>query len=221
MSQQWVIKERYSKMETTTTNRPAPRRQFLCMLGAGIAAPALVMLGGCSESTDQYKADIPALSLSSSHTLTEIERLTQGFVVGNMISRQTVYVFFDPQCPHCARLWLTMPSVSSFARFRWTPVSLMGNLSLLQSVAFLESDDPVALMNEHEKMILAGSRGITGQSEPSAQLRAAVEQNTEVLKKLGATGVPYMIGTNQTTGQLVGQTGAGGQAYIQQMFGWR
>ena len=28
-----------------------------------------------------------------------------GFTVGNMMAVRQIYVFFDPQCPHCGHLW--------------------------------------------------------------------------------------------------------------------
>ena len=38
-------------------------------------------------------------------SLAAIEAEARGFTVGSPMSARTVYVFFDPQCPHCAALW--------------------------------------------------------------------------------------------------------------------
>src|SRR5690606_34012271 len=78
------------------------RRHLLPVLAA-----AMLALAGCGDSpTGSAGAggDAPA----AGSTPVSIEAITaeaKGFNVGSMMSTRTAYVFFDPQCPHCAALW--------------------------------------------------------------------------------------------------------------------
>lgn len=76
---------------------PVKRMQLVLILATALA----VALGGCSRqnTTDQPKAAKPAQPYEA------VAAQGKGFTVGAMMSANTVYVMFDPQCPHCGHLW--------------------------------------------------------------------------------------------------------------------
>ena len=81
----------------------------------------------------------------------------RGFTVGAMMSAHTVYVLFDPQCPHCGRLWEASLPLQSKAKFVWMPINFGNPKSVPQGAALLAAANPAELMAAHEKSLLAGA----------------------------------------------------------------
>ena len=67
-----------------------------------------------------------------------------GFTVGPMMAAKTVYVFFDPQCPHCGRLWEASKPIADKLRMVWIPVAILNQNSAPQGTALLAASDAVA-----------------------------------------------------------------------------
>ena len=53
------------------------------------------------------------------------------------MATRVIYVFFDPQCPHCAALWENIKPLKSQVRLVWIPVGLIGEKSVAQGAAIL------------------------------------------------------------------------------------
>src|SRR6187431_2573519 len=112
------------------------------------ALAASLLLSGCKDSSQPPSdATAPATVPVS---IPAIEAEAVGFTQGSSMSARTVYVFFDPQCPHCAALWIAAKPLRSQAKFVWIPVALMNKTSETQGAALLAAKDPVSAMDEHE-----------------------------------------------------------------------
>lgn len=114
----------------------------------------------------------------------------------------TVNVFFDPQCPHCGRLWEESKVLKGRMKFRWIPVGLLNRASVAQGIALLQAQDPSQAMQSHEDSLLARQGGITG-GDVSVEAAAHIKTNSELLKSLGAQSVPYLMGRHAKTGEVV------------------
>ena len=57
--------------------------------------------------------------------VTVISDRTGSFVGARMIKTRVLYVFFDPQCPHCGRLWETAKPLLGQIRVVWVPVAFI------------------------------------------------------------------------------------------------
>lgn len=172
-------------------------------------AAAAFILGGCKESPAppspqgqaQQKQQASAISLDT------IAKEAQGFSVGPSMSARVVYVFFDPQCPHCAALWEAAQPLKTQARFVWIPVGLLNANSALQGAVLLGAPDPVAAMDTHEKSLRGGTGGIATASATEDK-KAVVARNTELFNRFGLGGVPAVIGKHAQTGELVQREGS-------------
>ena len=106
-----------------------PRRRLL--IGAGGAVFAA--LAGCSKN----EVAEPAASTSgaaapapeSSRQAYEVASRGTGFVVGQAMAARSVLVFFDPQCPHCATLWVAAKPLHDRIRMVWMPVAFISPIS--------------------------------------------------------------------------------------------
>lgn len=179
-------------------------------------AVAVLTSAGCSDST-QKPAGESSVSAESSvvpsigdtkaiHTkiisIEAIRQGTRGFSVGNGAAARVAYVFFDPQCPHCGELWFQSQPLLKQNRFVWVPVGLLNRASTTQSIALLAAQNPAQAMAEHEASLLGRRGGISASASNPPELESAVKANTEMLRKLGATGVPFVVTAAQEEGKV-------------------
>ena len=167
---------------------------------------ASLLLASCKEAPDAAPA-APAKSEATAVSIAAIQAEAKGFVVGAPMSVRTVYVFFDPQCPHCAALWESAKPLKSQAKFIWIPVALLNKTSEAQGAALLASKDPVTAMDEHEASMRAKTGGISAMGDLDAQ-RATVVKNTGLLNRFGFASIPTIVAMNTQTNALVTHEGA-------------
>ena len=183
-----------------------------------VAVIAALVLGlpGCSpqeaaeDKTPMTKPAQPYEAVAAQGT---------GFTVGAMMSANTVYVLFDPQCPHCGHLWEASLPLHNKVKFVWMPVALMNAKSGPQGGALLSAANPAALMAEHEKSILAGGGGISAITGSSKEVNQAIKKNTQLLNSLGVVSIPYILAKNLRTGQVVTNTGSLSTAALAEFLG--
>ena len=179
-----------------------PARVLLLPLAAALA----LGLSGCKDSPKPEQVTAPKAAAQA----VSVETLAaegKGFSVGSTMAARTVYVFFDPQCPHCAALWVAAKPLKSQARFVWMPVSLINPTSTTQGAALLAAADPVMAMDQHEASMVAKQGGIMAKGDVEAQ-KAQVMANTALMNRYGFGSVPVIVDKHATTGELVIKEGA-------------
>ena len=132
----------------------------------------------------------------------------KGFTAGALMSANTVYVLFDPQCPHCGHLWQSSVPLQSKVKFVWLPVAIMNAKSAPQGAAIMTAANPVETMNAHEQQLLAGQGGMSASASIPPEVLETIKTNTALLERLGATSVPFMVAKHQRTGAVITQSGA-------------
>ena len=128
--------------------------------------------------------------------------------VGALMSANTVYVLFDPQCPHCGHLWQSSLALQSKVKFVWLPVAIMNAKSAPQGAAIMTAANPVDTMNAHEQQLLSGAGGMSASADVPTDVMQTIKTNTDLLERLGATSVPFVVAKHQRTGAVVTQNGA-------------
>lgn len=185
-------------------------------LVAALLASALV-LSACKEAP-VGEAQRDTAQKSRPVTVAAIAAEGKGFDLGSPMSKRVVYVFFDPQCPHCAALWMAAKPLKSQARFVWMPVALVNASSAPQGAALLAAPDPVAAMDEHEASLRAKQGGIGARGELDAQ-KAVVAGNTKLMTSMGFSSVPAIVGTHAQSGVTVSQEGSMPTAALANLLG--
>lgn len=166
----------------------------------------LLALTGCKDSNEKAaspSAGAPATVVSIAAIATE----ARGFTVGSAMSVRTVYVFFDPQCPHCGVLWNEAKPLKAQAKFVWIPVGLLNASSTPQGAAILAAADPAVAMDAHEASLTGKRGGITATGDLTAQ-KAVVEANTRLMNRFQFSGVPTVVARHAVTGELVVKDGS-------------
>lgn len=171
---------------------------------ATFALVTALCLGACSQQ-DAPGATKPSKQEVSVQT---VAAQAKGFTVGSIMSAHTVYVFFDPQCPHCGHLWQASTPLQSKVKFVWIPVAWINPSSLPQGSALLTAANPAELMTAHETSLLAGTGGISAPAAVAPEIEQAIKANTKLLNSFGAESVPFVITKDAQTGQTVSRNGA-------------
>lgn len=176
----------------------------LAHLAFPLIAALAIALAGCTpqDATDKTTATKPAQPYEA------VAAQGTGFTVGAMMSANAVYVLFDPQCPHCGRLWEASVPLQGKVKFVWIPVSFINARSGPQGGALLAAANPAERMAEHEKSILAGGGGISAIAAVPNDIERAIKKNTQLFNSLGVESVPYILAKNARTGQVVTNNGA-------------
>lgn len=173
-----------------------------------MAIALLLTIAGCSQQDTATKPAAATATANPTQSYAEVAAKARGFTVGALMSANTVYVLFDPQCPHCGHLWQQTQPLFKKVKFVWIPVAFINAKSTPQGAALLAAANPTELMNSHETSILAGTGGIPASSSIPPEIEAAIKVNTQLLNSMGVESVPFLIAKHSQTGQIVTNTGA-------------
>jgi thiol:disulfide interchange protein DsbG len=197
------------------TATPPSRRSVLRAAALSLAAAALA---ACSPQ-DSVAPKAVAGSVKPADAYALLASEGRGFAVGSLMSANTVYVMFDPQCPHCGHLWQQALPLHKKVKFVWMPVAFINAKSTPQGAALLGAANPVQAMSTHEASILDGSGGTAASSSIPDDIAAAIKKNTELFNRMGVESVPYIVAKNASTGQVVTNAGAMETAALEQFLG--
>lgn len=193
-----------------------------------ILAPLAFALAACGK-TDPAATSKPSAAAPATvgdiprqaPNIEAIEKYAKGFDVGQMMSQRRVYVFFDPQCGHCAALWFETHALRQQARFTWIPVALLGNPGIAAGAEILLAADPTEAMQRHASAVMARDPNLNKSNFPvTPEISATIMQNTKLLENFGASGVPFIVAKNQQTGAIFSKTGGMPSAELAVTLGW-
>jgi thiol:disulfide interchange protein DsbG len=118
-----------------------------------------------------------------------------------MMTTRVLYVLFDPQCPHCGRLWETTKPLLGQIRVVWMPVAFMAAKSAPQGAAILSAENPQATMDAHEALLSQNREGMEAPANPDAGLLAKIKANTTLWRTLKGESVPFIVFKDPVSGQ--------------------
>jgi thiol:disulfide interchange protein DsbG len=186
-----------------------------------LTAFALASLGlaACDDKPSASATPAAPAVKKSAQEAYEIAQKAAGFSVGPVMAANTVYVFFDPACPHCAQLWANAKPLQTQLKMVWIPLGWLRPSSGPQSATILSAADPSAAMEENERLVLERKGGITASPNLSDEVKDKIKANTDLFNSLGAESVPLIVFKNAKTGQYGMQPGAVDAAALTAMVG--
>ena len=111
---------------------------------------------------------------------------------GAKSSARVVYVFADPDCPFCNDLWKALKSARApDVQIRYLLVAVIDADSRGKDAAILESADPAATLEQHERRYTKG--GVTPKSAVQPATAEAVSVNEALMQALHLYGTPGMV----------------------------
>ncbi|QHE85355.1 thioredoxin fold domain-containing protein [Hydrogenophaga sp. BPS33] len=179
---------------------------LVAALSLALAACSKEEAASAPGSSTQAAADKSPIAQAQAYDVLAAQG--KGFVAGAMMSANTVYVLFDPQCPHCGHLWQSSLALQGKVKFVWLPVAIMNAKSAPQGAAIMTAANPVETMTAHEQQLLGGSGGMSASADIPAEVMQTIKHNTDLLERLGATSVPFIVAKHQGSGAVITQNGA-------------
>lgn len=188
------------------------RRQVLRSVAGACAALAGLPLVACApaQPSDEAQKELSKTIGSDRSSAALYAALSQHAAYfaleGPGSMRVPLWVMFDPQCPHCGRLWKLVRSLERRRATRWVPVAILRQpTSLIQGARLLAGPDSVRAMDEHEDLLSKGSTGIAARdTDPLDQKK--VLANTAIFKLFELSSVPYPV-SQGPSGIVAGQQG--------------
>jgi thiol:disulfide interchange protein DsbG len=109
-----------------------------------------------------------------------------------------IYVFFDPNCPYCHKLYEELrPYVKTGGlEVRWVPVGILTRTSLGKAAAILEAKSPIQAFYKNEDDWNFGDTpngGIEPLPKPAESAVFKLNANAALLNEAGISGVPVTV----------------------------
>lgn len=163
---------------------------LLALLTLGFVAPNAI---GAETEPAQSRADARQRNVTS--MLADIQQATW---IRDGKSAHVIYVFFDPNCPYCHKVFeMLRPQVKSGAvELRWVPIGKLMLTSLGKAAALLEDKDPTAALyrNERDFSQETGSfGGIEEEPLPREDTLRRLNANHALLRRSGNDAVPALL----------------------------
>ncbi len=109
-------------------------------------------------------------------------------------AKTIIYAFLDPNCGYCnlaARALAPYEAVG--LQVRWIPVAFLDPASSAgKAAAMLQSANPTAALQEHERRYALDRKGIDPVA-PTAATRTKLEANIKLMNEMGITGTPAIL----------------------------
>jgi thiol:disulfide interchange protein DsbG len=111
---------------------------------------------------------------------------------------QVIYIFFDPNCPYCHRLFVNTRSWVKQGKLelRWIPVGILMTTSEGKAIAILQADDPLAAFYKNEEHYDKG--GAIEEDLGSPEVEKKLKANESLLARTHFGAVPVMLFRDQT-----------------------
>ena len=111
---------------------------------------------------------------------------------GAKSSGRIVYIFTDPNCPYCNDLWQAMrTAVAPDVQVRYLLVAVINADSRAKDAAILESTDPAATLEKHERNYAHGGIAPKPTSQPAT--KETISVNEALMDALHIYGTPALV----------------------------
>lgn len=129
-----------------------------------------------------------------------LARIQQATYVAEGDGQRLMYIFFDPNCPYCHRLYQSLrPWIGKNAlQFRWIPVGILTASSEPKAAAILQAPSPLEALRKNEDDYGFSDNGDPGGGiAPAAKIGAKTHHeltaNTALMQDQQVYGVPVML----------------------------
>lgn len=141
----------------------------------------------------------PALAATPGAADRLLAQMGQATSIAQGKGSRVVWIFFDPNCPYCHRLYERLrPWVGKDGlQFRWVPVGLLTPTSEGKAAALLQAGNPLAALRQSENDFDLSAVGPGGGIAPAPRIagktRMDLQANLALLQGENIDGVPLMV----------------------------
>lgn len=144
----------------------------------------ILMLAGVTNSANVF-ADVATESL--------LQDMPKATWIAEGKSPHVVYIFFDPNCPYCQKLFTNLrPWVKdNKLQLRWVPTGTLTTTSKGKAAAILQDKDPLKALHRNEEHYQQG--GGIDEDIMSNETEKKLEMNEALLERTPQGFVPAML----------------------------
>lgn len=164
--------------------------------GSGAALIVLFTLWWSSLSMAAEPA--PTVSASQRVALSILKDIDKATWFAEGDGKRVVYVFFDPNCPYCHRLFENLRPYLKKGQyqFRWVPVGILTTTSPGKAAAILQAESPVKAFYQNEDSYQRGGGIEEDLIDQDTEVKLKV--NADLLDRSQSGAVPMMLYHNKT-----------------------
>ena len=148
-----------------------------------------------AQAADKPPAPGNARQQAAASMLKDIKQATW---VRDGKSAHVIYVFFDPNCPYCHRVYEDLrPAVKrGEVELRWIPIGTLMTTSPGKAAAILEAKNPTDAFYQNEagySRETGSFGGIAEEPLPKDKTLQSLDRNLKLLQRSGNQGVPALL----------------------------
>lgn len=142
----------------------------------------------------------------------------RGIATQQRTTTPSLYVFFDPNCPYCAKLWQSRVADRPVADVHayWIPISYMDRSSYGKAAALLRLNQKTGLTENFGRFDYERRSGAIPAVQPTKAEATDLAKALAVWQKLGA-GTPLMVWRSRS-GRVVSYLGFPSEARLAELF---
>jgi len=128
-----------------------------------------------------------------------LDNIDQATWVAEGKGEHVIYIFFDPNCPYCHKLYDALrPLVAKQdLQLRWIPVGMLTDTSQGKAATILQADNPLDALRSNEDNFdfndSGPGGGITPAAEIADQTRLDLIANLALLQEQNLFAVPVVV----------------------------
>jgi thiol:disulfide interchange protein DsbG len=156
----------------------------------------ILIISGLAASLGIQAGSSAASRGIASNLLDDIDQATW---ITEGSGKHIVYIFFDPNCPHCHKLYETLRPLIARRdlQLRWVPVAMLTDTSLGKAAAILQAADPLSALQMNEDDFGLSDLGPGGAITPAAVIsdrtRLNLAANLSLLQGQNLFVVPVVV----------------------------
>ena len=182
----WVVNYEGSDMVVYTTND-----------GEFLINGVLLDAQGNDLTENHQKNWIPRPSwddLATSHFITEASLAVDQQAPEKTLTRSTLYIFYDANCPFCHLAWIALqPYREAGLEVRWIPVAYLKPDSRDKAAAILSTPQSEQAALLKASMQAFGTNTSEFSKPPSAANKDQLQANMNLMQSLGLNGTPGWV----------------------------
>ena len=149
------------------------------------------------QAVTQVQAESLAKSRATADAL--LDNIDQATWLSEGDGKHIVYIFFDPDCPYCHKLYESLrPLIGEMAlQLRWIPVGMLAASSPGKAAAILQADNPLDAFHKNEDNFNFSDNRAGGAVAPAVSMtdktRLDLAANLSVLEEQNLFAVPVAV----------------------------
>lgn len=167
----------------------------------------IILVTGCSR---EAATEVPLIAAASSDEAASPARRVdwmameafwmrstklRSIYTGPMDSSKHMLVFFDPDCPTCAKQWEILQPYIDKVRIQWIPIAYMSKTSLGRAAAILAASDPSVALADNERNYDSEKKVggyVIPKNLPDWALEAVKRNTEEAMQTKDSPGTPTL-----------------------------